>query len=201
MSRSQGADELRIRALLRQNGVGPNPIPPKPTGRPRDWLDDILNSPPPRPTTPAVPPVAQPATPPEPKQITTAKPKKKRKKKTKKPTATAPRAAFDTQVSDPRQSLLDAWQGIPPRIKWLGYHASAAFLGWTTGLVSWATYVTAWIAATGFLGVQPVFWYCAAAATFLLYRRTRGWWLPVAWLAAVPACSTVVGVLLYAPTQ
>jgi Na+-translocating ferredoxin:NAD+ oxidoreductase RnfD subunit len=44
-----------------------------------------------------------------------------------------------------------------------------------------------------------VFWYAAAGATVLLYRRTRSWWWPVAWLATVPATSTVVGVLLYAP--
>lgn len=127
---------------------------------------------------------------------------KKRHRKTKRRSSpTAPRTAWDTQPPAPRQSLIEAWDRVPYRFKWLAYHASAAFLGWTTGLVSWATYVTAWIAATGFLGVQATFWYCVGAATFLLYRRTRGWWLPVAWLAAVPACSTVVGVLLYAPTQ
>jgi hypothetical protein len=30
-----------------------------------------------------------------------------------------------------------------------------------------------------------------------MWRRTRGWWWPVAWLCAVPVSSTVVGVLLY----
>ncbi|MFB6955478.1 hypothetical protein ACFCYB_00220 [Streptomyces sp. NPDC056309] len=44
-----GADELRIRSILRQRGVGPDAqpdatIPPMPTQRPRDWLDDILDS-------------------------------------------------------------------------------------------------------------------------------------------------------------
>lgn len=112
-----------------------------------------------------------------------------------------PRTAWDTRPPSPRQSLIEAWDRVPYRLKWLAYHASAAYLGWSAGLVDWVTYVTAWIAATGPAGPQAVFWYCAAGATFLLYRRTRGWWLPVAWLAAVPACSTVLGVLLYAPTQ
>ncbi|MFD4968936.1 hypothetical protein [Streptomyces sp. NPDC058424] len=43
-----GADELRIRSILRQRGVGPDAqsdatIPPMPTQRPRDWLDGILD--------------------------------------------------------------------------------------------------------------------------------------------------------------
>ncbi|CAM5250339.1 hypothetical protein SGLAM104S_01614 [Streptomyces glaucescens] len=86
-------------------------------------------------------------------------------------------------------------------MRWLGYHASAAYLGWELGLVDWASYVTAWITETGLIGVQAFFWYATGAATVFLYRRTRHWWLPVAWLAAVPASSVVTGVLLYAPNS
>lgn len=43
-----GADELRVRGILRACGVGPDatapPVPPKPTASPRDRLDDILDS-------------------------------------------------------------------------------------------------------------------------------------------------------------
>ena len=39
-----GADELRVRGMLRQRGVGADAIPPKPAVRPRDWLDDILDT-------------------------------------------------------------------------------------------------------------------------------------------------------------
>lgn len=127
------------------------------------------------------------------------KPKRPRKKKPRDPAA--PRTAWDTRPPSPRQSLIEAWDRVPYRLKWLAYHASAAYLGWSAGLVDYATYVTAWIAGTGLVGPQAVFWYCVAAATFLLYRRTRGWLLPAAWLAAVPVTSVVVGVLLYAPTQ
>jgi hypothetical protein len=86
---------------------------------------------------------------------------------------------------------------VPYRLKWLTYHASAAALGWTIGLVGWVTYVTAWIARTGLAGPQAILWYAVGALTLLLHHRTRRWWPPVAWLAAVPAASTVVGVLLY----
>ncbi|MDX3645221.1 hypothetical protein P1P70_38665, partial [Streptomyces sp. MB09-02B] len=49
MNTQPDADERRIAQLLRQRGVGPDAepalvIPPMPTRRPRDWLDDILES-------------------------------------------------------------------------------------------------------------------------------------------------------------
>lgn len=193
MSRNQGADELRVRALLRQNGVGPNPIPPKPTSRPRDWLDDILNSPPPRPAAPAAPPPAPPATAPEPPQITTAKPKKKRKK----PSPSAPRTAFDTQINDPRQSLLDAWQHIPPRLKWLGHHTTAAAAGWPLGWVAWGTDTAAWFAAGHAISPSAFALYALGACALSLDRRSRAWAWPIAWAAAIPVSSVTVGVLLY----
>jgi hypothetical protein len=194
-----GADEHRIRAILRSRGVGPSAIPPKPTVRPRDWLDDILNSPAPAPA--AATPKPKPAQPPSTASNTPTKTKKQKRRKTRKPSPDTARSAWDTRPPSPRQSLLDAWDGVPYRLKWLAYHASAAYLGWTIGLVSWVTYVTAWIAGHGLTDPQAIFWYAAALAAFLLYRRTRSWWWPVAWLAAVPAASVVVGVLLYAPTQ
>lgn len=205
MSRYPGDDELLLRALLRQNGVGPaaTPIPPKPTVRPRDWLDEILTSagPAPAPATPTAPA----AKPPEKEDEPTAEqdePKKtKPKKKRKRRSPHAPHSPLDSRPEDPRQSLLDAWGRIPYRLKWLGYHATAGYLGWSCGLVGYVTYVTTWIADTGLVGPQAVFWYAAGATTLLLHRRTRGWPWPIAWLAAIPATSTVVGVLLYAPTR
>lgn len=208
MSHEPGADELQIRDLLIQRGVGPDadaPVPPpheQPDEREPDWLDDIIaadpapaeeETPEPEPEPGAEPeqPVAKQPAKPRPK------PRRKKPKKRKKPKPGAARTAWDTQPASPRQSLVEAWDRVPYRLKWLAYHASAAYLGWTTGLVGWATYVTAWIAATGMVGVQAFFWYGVAAAEFLLYQRTRSWWLPAAWLAAVPASSTVVGVLLY----
>ncbi|MFH9823031.1 hypothetical protein [Streptomyces bobili] len=196
-----GADELRVRALLIAREVGPDATPPKPTERPTDWLDDII-------ATDIAPTVEEPAEPePEkpaaPAAPTKAKPRpaktppKRKPKKRKRPKPGTPRAAFDDRPPSPRQSLADAWDRVPYRLKWLTYHATAAYLGWTIGLVNWATYVTAWIAHTSPVGGQALFWYATAGGTVLLYRRTRGWWLPAAWLAAVPVTSTVVGVLLY----
>ncbi|MFF4552738.1 hypothetical protein [Streptomyces sp. NPDC001422] len=186
-----GADELRVRSILRKQGVGPAAIPPKPTTRPRDWLDDILDAP----ATPkAEPAAAEPAARPASKP---AAPAKRKPTKRKPPKSGRARTAWDARPASPRQSLLDAYNRVPYRLKWLAYHASAAYLGWAVGLVGWATYVTAWIARTGLVGPQAFLWYSAAAGTVLLHHRTRGWWWPVAWLTAVPASSVAVGVLLY----
>lgn len=200
MSQTPGADELRIRALLLAREVGPDAIPPMPAARPRDWLDEIVDTDI-APAAPTPEPVdEEPANAPEPAAKTKPKPASKPgKKKQRKPKPGAARAAVDSRPPSPRQSLAEAWDRVPYRLKWLAYHASAAYLGWTVGLVNWATYVTAWIATTGLVGPQALFWYAAAGGTVLIYRRTRGWWAPVAWLAAIPVSSTVVGVLLYAP--
>ncbi|MGQ4349707.1 hypothetical protein [Streptomyces sp. SAS_275] len=188
MSIPPGADELRVRSILRKQGVGPAAIPPKPTVRPRDWLDDILDAPP-----EPEPAAAEPKPRPAPKPAPPARPKTKKRKQ--KPGRA--RTAWDSRPPSPRQSLLDAYDRIPYRMKWLAYHGSAAYLGWTVGLVDWTTYVTGWIASTGLIGPQAFLWYGAATCTFLLHHRTRRWWKPVAWLTAVPASSVVVGVLLY----
>lgn len=211
MSQIPGADELRLRAFLTARGIAPNPIPPPPADRPRDWLDDILEddpTPEPEPeeetaeepeATPESVPVEEQEEQLQPRPKLSRPAKKSGSKKRKKPKPGAPRAGVDTRPALTRQSLADAWDNIPTRLKWLAYHASAAYLGWSMGLVGWSTYVTAWIATTGPAGPQAVFWYVAAAGTVLVYRRTRHWWTPAAWLAAVPVTSTVVGVLLYAP--
>ncbi|MFG3276217.1 hypothetical protein [Streptomyces luteogriseus] len=208
-----GADELRVQALLKQRGVGPDatppraprplppfpptppvpPLPPVPQQRPRDWLDDLAEY-----NAPAPPaPPEQSAAPPQP---VAKEPQPKGSGRARRAgRGGGPQYAPLTPSSSPRQSLLEAYDRVPPRMKWLAYHASAAYLGWSVGLVDWATYVTGWIADTGPIGPQAVFWYATAGGTVLVYRCTRRWWWPVAWLAAVPATSTVTGVLLYAP--
>jgi len=121
----------------------------------------------------------------------------KKHKKAKPGRPAAARTAWDSDPRSPRQSLVEAWARTPYRLKWLAYHAGAAYLGWSAGLVDYATHVTAWIADTSLTGPQAFFWYGAATCTFLLYRRTRSHWWPVAWCAAIPVTSTITGVLLY----
>lgn len=207
-----GADELRIRTLLIKHGVGPDATPdeppaPEPATRPRDWLDDILEDSAAHEPTPVLQPEQQPdATELEPEKAEPRpRPKTHKKSKTngsKKAVRKQKRQAsspFD--VRSPRQSLLDAWDGVAPRTRWLIYHGTAASFGWGLGVVSWATHVTAWIAADRWANPQSITCYVLGLGAVALYRRTRHWWWPVAWMAAVPVSSIVVGVLLYAPNS
>lgn len=192
----QGADEIRVRTILRQSGVGPDAIPAKPTVRPRDWLDDILDAP----TTPPPPVIApaavpQPPRPPEPRP-TAAKPKKTKRKKKR---AKAQPAPLGWNHS-PRQSLLDAWDGVSPRTRWLLHHATAAAAGWPIGLVNWGTNTAAWFAAGHWTAPSAWVLYGLGLCALSLYRRARTWAWPAAWAATIPLSSVTTGVLLYAPT-
>jgi hypothetical protein len=199
-----------MRSILRTKGVGPDalppPPPPPPPGRPKDWLDDILdgNAAPPAADEPADEPADDPD--PAPQQPPTAptapaakappaKPKKPKKRR--QPTPGTPRAAFDHRPESPRQSLLDAYDRTPHRLKWLTYHAAAAAAGWWLGWVGWATSTAAWLAAGHGTSISAWVLYALAALVIALYRRTRAWLWLAAWAAAIPACSVVVGVLLY----
>lgn len=222
MNGQPGADELAVRDRLIKQGVGPDAgpvpvIPPKPSTPPtvpsatpdRDWLADILDGnatapePAPEPveeaaeaepkTAPAAPAQAPPGKADPPPEAG----RKRKRKKAKKPRPGAPRAAWDARPQSPRQSLLDAWDRVPDRLKWLIYHLTAAYMGWSMGLVGWCTSVTAWISADRSTDPQSIFLYGIGAAAFILHHSTRQRWWPVAWLAAVPASSLVVGVLLY----
>lgn len=105
----------------------------------------------------------------------------------------------DTPPPSPRHALADTWHRTPTRLRWLTYHAAAAFAGWTLGAVDFATHVTAWIATNGMTTGQAWFWYAAAAACTWLYHWSRDRWLIVAWPCAIPLTSAVTGALLYTP--
>ncbi|MER7738872.1 hypothetical protein ABTX34_11195 [Streptomyces sp. NPDC096538] len=188
-------DELRVRAILRQTGVGPDAIPPRPTERPRDWLDDILDTPAPPPPAPGAP---EPSAPPAPRPTTVTKPKKPKKRKGRQRVkAQAAPLGWD---HTPRQSLLDAWDGASPRTRWLIHHATAAAAGWPIGLVGWGSNTAAWFAAGNWTAPSAWVLYGLCLCALSLYRRARTWAMPAAWAAAIPISSTTLGVLLYAPT-
>ncbi|MFF8953868.1 hypothetical protein ACF09I_34480 [Streptomyces sp. NPDC014940] len=100
-----------------------------------------------------------------------------------------------------RQSLLDAWDGIRPRTRWLVHHATAAAAGWPLGLVHWASDTAAWYAAGNWTAPSAWVLYGLGLCSLALYRRARTWVWPAAWAAAVPVSSVIAGVLLYAPAQ
>lgn len=215
MSHNQGADELRIRATLIKQGVGPDadppvppkpPIPPKPTARPRDWLDNLLDD-------NAAPAPAEPDDEPDegepapeagqPKPTAAAKTKPQFKaggrkgRRSKKPGPNTPRGAFDSHPEDPKQSLVEAYARIPSKIRWLVYHGTAAAAGYRIGWVDFSTDTTAWIARHGLTHPQALFWYCFALGCALLYRRFSPAYLVFGWACTIPIASVVVGALLY----
>ena len=192
-----GADELRIRGHLRRLLDPPPPTtppspPPDPGPPPKDWLDDILNgnaTPPPSPPPPGGPvPLPGPVV----KQPVSKAPKKPSRQRPayRKPAHPAP-----------RKSLADAFDGTPPRLRWLAYHATAAGAGWSLGWVDWGTDTAAWYAAGHWTSPSGFVLYGLGLGLCALYRRSRHWAWPVAWAAAVPVSSIALGVLLYAPTQ
>ncbi|MES9522437.1 hypothetical protein [Streptomyces capoamus] len=178
MTAQPDADELAVRNRLRIFLHGPVPQPQPPAvSDPDDWWDRLYDDEPTKPgkgSTPSAPSAAPPTA------------------RVKAPASSKP---------SPRQSLLDAWAGISPRLRWLIYHGTAAALGWGLGLTGWATQCTAWIAADRWANPQSIACYALGLGGVALHRRSRGWWWPVAWLATVPASAIVLGVLLYAPNS
>ena len=224
MTAQPDADERRIRNLLVRRGVGPDASTPSAQAPEREpsaasssdaWWDELYadeaqpaEATPQRRSSPRMPDwwadkPEQPASAapavedPEPQDDEPDLPAAAPAAKAEEPRPAAPSGP---RIAAP-QSLLDAWDNTSARLRWLIYHGTSAGLGWGLGLVHWATHVTAWVAADRWTDPQSVACYALALGSVALYRRTRGWWWPVTWMAAVPASSTVLGVLLYAPNS
>lgn len=203
------AAELHLRARLHHLVNGPTAEPPAmPPGPPPDgyrtaprpaddWWDRLYGDDP----TPALVedrPKRGPVELPGPVVKEPAQPKAKERKPTRR---RRPAYSADQQQPAPRLSLLDAWDRTPHRLKWLAYHATAAGAGWWPGWVDWATDTAAWYAAGHWVSAEAFALYGLGVLACGVYRRSRAWAWPIAWAAAVPVSSIVVGVLLYAPTQ
>lgn len=203
MSHNVGADELRVRVRLRHLVDGPTPEPPAmPPGPPpdgyrprkRDWLDDIADLD--FDDEPAAPAPERPARGPVPLPGPVAKESAAPAKPSRKPRRPqlVPRPE---QQADPRQSLLDAWDRTPRRLRWLAHHATAAVPGWWLGWIDWGTDTAAWYAAGHWTTPSAFVLYGLGGLTLAFYRRSRAWAWPFAWAATIPVSSVVVGVLLY----
>lgn len=188
-----------MRHILKERGVGPDALPPMPSERPRDWLDDLLdsNAPTPAPAKEAAEPKPEPAKPKKPQPGNARKARKRNRQQAKRHNPDMPRSAWDNEPRSPRQSLLDAWDNVPPRLKWLLFHAAAAGIGWRLGWVRWSTNTAAWFAAGHAMTFSAFVLYGLGVGALALYRyfQTRMW--PVALAAAVPVSSVVLGLLLY----
>lgn len=202
MSQQPGADELRIRATLIRQGVGPDadpdapvraapPVPPKPTARPRDWLDNLLDSNKPAPA-PASEPAGEPDEPDEDEEEQVGKPR-----------------AFEPQPGYwPRPHMPAAVARIPGRAeaaishgtRRFLYNATAAGAGWVLGLYQQFAHAIADCATTTSIGGALVLGIGSTALIAHVWdRRTRHWWPGIAWCARIPLATAVLALALWAP--
>ncbi|NUR04234.1 MAG: hypothetical protein HOY79_49360 [Streptomyces sp.] len=196
-----GADERRIQALLKQRGVGPDaihppPVPLKPsvpTPRPRDWLDDILDSP--APSKPAIKKSRTPADPdgadegPEP-ESDEEEPDQDPPRWD--PVAIADRIVHAYQRRAAGERLKHAAQVIvASRARWgqLLYTASGVWGAWRIGFTPWLLHETA-TAPTGIpVGALFLGW--------LVNRRLDGTPLLIAWCGRAVYTATVINLVLH----
>lgn len=216
MSRVEpGADELRIRSLLRRHGVGPD-AQPAPTVLPADDLTDPAWDEPDQP-------------PPAPRRRAPRMPDWWKPKPTDLTTDDADdEPATDDADDEPAEEVMPepgrwwtaqpdyyprphtpaalthardrAETAISPRTRRALYDATAAGTGWLLGLYRlFATalddcgthYSTAGALVLGIGG-------CAVIA-HVWDRRTRHWWPGIAWAARIPLATAILALAIWAP--
>ncbi|MGW3135920.1 hypothetical protein [Streptomyces sp. NPDC001139] len=168
-----GADELRIRSLLRKQGVGPD----------ADWWA-------PNPDAPIVEAVDEPDEEPEPDEQPDRPPVF-----TSHPGYWPHPHVPAVLVHAPERAVA----ALSPRTRAFLYNASAAGAGWILGLYSkfaWAIHDLGKSSISGaiVLGV---------GGTLLIAhvwdRRTRHWWPGIAWAARIPLATAILALALWAP--
>lgn len=184
MSRNQGADELRMRSLLRRQGVGPDAeLPATPPGPPpagveaetvrEDWWAD------------------EPA-----KDETSEEPEGR-------PRAFEPQPEYWPRPHMPAavtRTFDRAPAAISPRTRSFLYNASAAGAGWGLGLYHQFAGAIADCGQQTSIGGALVL---GVGGTLLIAhvwdRRTRHWWPGIAWIARIPLATAVLALALWAP--
>lgn len=201
MTATPGADELRIRSILRKRGVGPDAdpapaippkptVPPKPTGRPPDWLDTLLDD------NAAPTPAAKVDDEPDEEPDEDEEQPDKRHAFEPRP-GYWPRPHLPAAVARTHER---AEAALSPKTRAALYNASAAGAGWGLGLYQPFADALADCGATTSTGGALV---VGIGGTVLIAhvwdRRTRHWWPGIAWLARIPLATAVLALALWAP--
>lgn len=176
-----GADEPRMRAILRKRGVGPDAEPAY------DWWQP--QQPPPsadtEPTDTEPDEEEQPDNDDEPS----------------KPPVFAPQPGYYPQPHMP--AAVDRARGqiaLSPRTRKLLYNASAAGTGWALGLYhQFAAAIADCGHQTGTSGGLALGVGGSLLIAHVWDRRTRHWWPPIAWCARIPLATALLALLLWAP--
>jgi len=190
-----GADELRMRAILKQRGVGPDAqaphLPPtrppgfEPAVRAADWWE---------PKTPVV--EADTSEEPEDDEPEAAVEEEPRTRAFAPQPGYWPHPHLPAAVTSSRERAAAA---ISPGTRRLLYNASAAGAGWGLGLYgkfAWALTDCGEQSISGalVLGIGGT-----ALIAHLWDRRTRHWWPGIAWAARIPLATAVLALALWAP--
>jgi hypothetical protein len=201
-----GEDERAARDRLRKllgevPAARPPAIPPVPKQRPRDWLDDILDS----------HPAPGPQPDPEPRRWwnatparTEAEPDEEQPDEDEQPAkgpVFAPQPGYYPQPHTP--AFIDRAQdrvALSHRTRKGLYNASAAGTGWALGLYQPLSHAIAdcgqQAGASGAL-VLGIGGCLLIAHTW--DRYTRHWWPPLAWCARIPLATALLALALWAP--
>jgi hypothetical protein len=167
------------------------PVPPKPTARPRDWLDDILDS-----NKPA------PAPDPEPDDEPDGEPDEEEEEQVEKLPAFNPKPGYW-----PHPHMPATFTHIPNRgepaishgTRRFLYNATAAGAGWGLGLYDQFAHVIEDCATTSIGGALVLGIGGSVLIAHVWDRRTRHWWPGIAWIARIPLATAILALALWAP--
>lgn len=167
-------------------------VPPKPTARPRDWLDNLLDD---NATEPE--PTPEPDPEPEPDEETGED-----EEQTDRPRAFEPKTDYW-----PRPHLPATLTHIPDQAeaaishgtRRLLYNASAAGAGWGLGLYQPLADALADCGTTSIGGALVLGIGGTALIAHVWDRRTRHWWPGIAWCARIPLATAILALALWAP--
>jgi hypothetical protein len=223
MTTAPGADERRIRSLLKGRGVGYAPQPadaPAPAPASADWWADLYDDTHTDHHRPPQPPRMRDRLPnwrkgeraeliePEPEAEPEDEPAAEEQDDPEWVETTDPDDPATRRPGTPpnprrasARGIQDAYASLDSRWRFLLYNGGAAGAGWALGLEpllnGWITachHDTGSVTAALFVGAGMV-----VAAGLGIDRRSRCWWGPLPWLMRIPLASAVLAVLLFAP--
>lgn len=208
MTTTPGADERRIRQMLRTRGVGPDALTPKPApaaiAPAGNWWERLYDDTKGDhagavPKRRRIPPIRRPAPEPQPEVESDDEDDVEPEWEDAAPDDESTPQAVRRSKTRPSRRVQAEFAGLERRMRWLLSTGASAGIGWVLGLEG---LLSGWIVDCGhdnspgvgvILGIGMV-----AAGSYANYR-TRGWWPPLAWCCRIPAATALLALCIYAP--
>ena len=170
MHETPGADELRMKAILKSRGVGPDAPPPAP---PQNWWE------------------------PKPEPFLEEDEDEPAPRRFEAHPGYWPRPHMPAAVDRLRDRAPAA---LSPRTRAFLYNASAAGAGWLLGLYHQFAWAVSDCATEQGIGAGLVLGIGGTALIAHVWdRRTRHWWPGIAWAARIPLATALLALALWAP--